>query len=333
MAMGLLGCVAGEPTSRSPSPGTTTASVVEHDPAARPRIVLVKPTGDAHENPTLQLDDDGHVWVFCNTHGPAENSSIFRSVRPYDVDEFEQVARTNFSYSQPWFVPNEGFLFLHTRYQGGRRLLHWMTSRDGREWSEPRPLAQIAQGHYQVSNYDGVGRVATAAVVVLGILWIPVMKEVSGGGLYQYLQSVQGYLAPPITAVFLLGMFWSRMNSRGAVWALAGGFIIGMLKLTAQAFFGKGKIENPAFLAAVGDFNFLYATGVLFIISALLMIVGSLTSEAPPAEKTEGLTYRSIRALHGEEISRSWDLGNKLMATAIVVLVLGLYLYFSFWLD
>lgn len=178
-----------------------------------------------------------------------------------------------------------------------------------------------------------VGRVATTVVVLAGILWIPVMKVISGGGLYQYLQSVQGYLAPPITAVFLLGLFWKRLNARGAVWALGGGFVLGMLKLTCQAFFGTGKIENPAFLAAIGDFNFLYATGVLFIISALLMIVGSLTSEAPPAEKTEGLTYRSIRALHGEEISRSWDLGNKLMATAIVVLVLGLYLYFSFWLD
>ncbi len=178
-----------------------------------------------------------------------------------------------------------------------------------------------------------VGRVATTVVVLAGILWIPVMKVISGGGLYQYLQSVQGYLAPPITAVFLLGLFWKRLNARGAVWALGGGFVLGMLKLTCQAFFGAGKIENPAFLAAIGDFNFLYATGVLFIISALLMIVGSLTSEAPPAEKTEGLTYRSIRALHGEEISRSWDLGNKLMATAIVVLVLGLYLYFSFWLD
>jgi SSS family solute:Na+ symporter len=167
----------------------------------------------------------------------------------------------------------------------------------------------------------------------LGILWIPVMKVISGGGLYQYLQSVQGYLAPPITAVFLLGLFYKRLNGRGAVWALAGGFVLGMLKLTCQAFFGAGKIESPAFLAAIGDFNFLYATGILFLISAALMIAGSLSSEPPPAHQTEGLTYKSIRALHGNEIRASWDLGNKLMATAILLLVGGLYLYFSFWLD
>jgi SSS family solute:Na+ symporter len=178
-----------------------------------------------------------------------------------------------------------------------------------------------------------VGRIATAVVVGLGILWIPVMKVISGGGLYQYLQSVQGYLAPPITAVFLLGLFWTRLNGRGAVWALAGGFVLGMAKLTCQALFGEGKIESPAFLAAIGDFNFLYATGVLFVASAALMIIGSLTSAPPPREKIEGLTYRSIRALHGDEIRASWDAGNKFMATLILVLVAGIYLYFSFWLN
>jgi SSS family solute:Na+ symporter len=178
-----------------------------------------------------------------------------------------------------------------------------------------------------------VGRIATAAVVVAGLLWIPVMKVISGGGLYQYLQSVQGYLAPPITAVFLLGLFWKRVNAQGAVWALAGGFILGMFKLTCQAFFGAGKIQNPAILAAIGDFNFLYATGILFAASMVLLVIGSLTSPAPPAEKTDGLTYGSIKAIAGEEISRSWDWGNKLMAGLILVLVLGIYIYFSFWLE
>nr|MBA3484047.1 BNR-4 repeat-containing protein [Pirellulales bacterium] len=126
----------------------------------RPRVVLIKPTDDAHENPTLQIDEAGHVWIFSNTHGPAGNSYIFRSTLPYSIDEFEEVLRTNFSYSQPHVVPGEGFLFLHTRYYSGRRL-HWMTSVDGREWSKPQPLAHIAQGHYQISQRH-VGRVATA---------------------------------------------------------------------------------------------------------------------------------------------------------------------------
>lgn len=178
-----------------------------------------------------------------------------------------------------------------------------------------------------------VGRVATTVVVGLGIIWIPVMQRVASGGLYQYLQSVQGYLAPPITAVFLLGLFWKRVNSAGATWGLAGGFVLGMIKLTIQTFYGKGKVENPAFLAAIGDFNFLYATGALLVASILIMIVASLATPPPDEVKIRGLTYGSIHHDAGDEIKKSWDAGNKFMAGLILLLVLGMYTYFSFWLK
>jgi SSS family solute:Na+ symporter len=178
-----------------------------------------------------------------------------------------------------------------------------------------------------------VGRVATAVVVAFGIIWIPVMAKISQGGLYVYLQSVQGYLAPPITAVFLLGLFWRRVNGPGAVWGLAGGFVLGIAKLTIQAWFGHGKLENPAWLAAVGDFNFLFATGVLLVASTVLMVVASLMTAPQPEEKLRGLTYGSIHHLAGEEIHKSWDFGNKLMAAIIFLAVLSMYLYFSFWLK
>ncbi|MBE2215793.1 MAG: sodium/solute symporter [Opitutaceae bacterium] len=178
-----------------------------------------------------------------------------------------------------------------------------------------------------------VGRFTTALIVVLGILWIPVMAKVSGGGLYQYLQSVQGYLAPPITAVFIIGMAWPRINSAGATWALVGGFILGIIKLTLQTFYGAGKIESPALLASIGDFNFLYATGALFLASAVILVVVSLLTAPPSREKTHGLTYGSIHQVYGAEIRESWDTGNKLLAGLILVLVLGMYTYFSFWLN
>ncbi|MCX6998168.1 MAG: sodium:solute symporter [Kiritimatiellaeota bacterium] len=180
-----------------------------------------------------------------------------------------------------------------------------------------------------------VGRIATATVVALGMIWIPVMAKVSGGGLYQYLQSVQGYLAPPITAVFLLGLFWKRVNATGAVWGLAGGFLLGMAKLTIQAFFGTGpgKISSPAFLAWIGDFSFLYATGLLFVASIVLIVAGSFTTPPPAPEKIKGLTYGSIHEEAADEIHKSWDAGNKLMAGIIVIAVLGMYLYFSLWLK
>jgi len=178
-----------------------------------------------------------------------------------------------------------------------------------------------------------VGRIATTVVVGLGIIWIPVMAKISQGGLYQYLQSVQGYLAPPITAVFFLGLFWKRINSNGATWGLAGGFVLGITKLLIQARYGAGKIEHPALLAAIGDFNFLYATGVLFALSALIMIIASLMTPPPPEEKIKGLTYGSIHHDAAAEIKASWDLPNKLMAGLILLFVGSMYLYFSFWLD
>jgi putative BNR repeat neuraminidase len=126
----------------------------------RPTILLNKKTEDAHDNPTLMLDDAGHLWIFSNAHGTSRPAYIHRSRQPFSIDAFERVLTTNFSYSQPWHLPGKGFLFLHTRYSKGRGL-HWMTSPDGRTWSEPQSLAHIAQGHYQISWRDG-SRLATA---------------------------------------------------------------------------------------------------------------------------------------------------------------------------
>ena len=126
----------------------------------RPTVLLNKHTDDAHDNPTLSIDTEGYLWIFSNAHGTSRPSYIHRSDRPYDVTAFERVAVTNFSYGQPWYVHDRGFLFLHTRYAPGR-CLHWMTSPDGRAWSEPRRLAAVGEGHYQISWQNGE-RVGTA---------------------------------------------------------------------------------------------------------------------------------------------------------------------------
>lgn len=174
-----------------------------------------------------------------------------------------------------------------------------------------------------------VGRVATCVVVGLGLLWIPVMPMISKGGLYQYLQSVQGYLAPPITAVFLLGLFCRRINGKGAVCGLGVGFGLGMLKLTIQAFFGKGKLMEPAFLASVGDFNFLYFSGVLFFIIAVLVVAVSYATEPPDSKHLEGLTHASIdKSL----VRSSWNKWDVINTVGVLGFVLTIYLYFSFWI-
>ena len=179
-------------------------------------------------------------------------------------------------------------------------------------------------------QYVTVGRLATLVVVFLGLLWIPIMPRISEGGLYQYLQNVQSYLAPPITAVFLLGLFNKRINNRGAVWGLSLGFILGFSKLVVQSLFGAGKMESPALLATIGDMNFLYFSGVLFLISVAVIVIASLSSGPPDQEKIKGLTFST---LDRAAVRASWNTKD-VVATAIVLgLVATLYIYFSFWVG
>lgn len=177
-----------------------------------------------------------------------------------------------------------------------------------------------------------VGRIATGFVVVLGIIWIPVMKLVSGGGLYQYLQSVQGYLAPPITATFLLGLFSRRINARGAFAGLTIGFAAGMLKLTLQALDGSGAFGDTGLLHAIGSYNFLYASGWLLLLSVVVVVGFSLTAPPPDAKQIEGLTYSAITPQQAAENRASWGTAEVLGTAGVLALVLGIYVYFSFWL-
>jgi SSS family solute:Na+ symporter len=179
-------------------------------------------------------------------------------------------------------------------------------------------------------RYVNVGRLATVVVVGLGLLWIPIMPRISEGGLYQYLQNVQQYIAPPITAVFLLGIFSNRINNRGATWGLAVGFALGMCKLAVQSLFGAGKIESPAALAAIGDFNFLYFSGVLFLICVIVIVAASLSGAPPDRDRIRGLTFST---LDRAAVRASWD-SKDIAATVVVLgLVALLYIYFSFWIG
>ncbi|MBN2274188.1 MAG: sodium:solute symporter [Bacteroidales bacterium] len=96
----------------------------------------------------------------------------------------------------------------------------------------------------QPKHYVTIGRIATATVVVLGVAWIPVMLGL-GKVLYEYLQGVQGLLAPAIASVFLLGVFWKRMTAKGAFWGMITGFGIGMFRLFLNIKYGLvGKVGS-----------------------------------------------------------------------------------------
>ncbi len=125
-----------------------------------PTVLMDKKTSDAHDNPVLSIDGDGHLLVFASSHGTGRPSYIFKSKKPYDIEAWDEVKKTNFSYPQPWYIEGKGFLFLETLYKQGRRFLFSQTSADGIHWPSPEMYAGIQEGHYQVSRAHG-SRVGT----------------------------------------------------------------------------------------------------------------------------------------------------------------------------
>lgn len=118
---------------------------------SRPVIVHdKKPVDDPHDNPSLNIDRDGYLWVFVSGRANARPGFIYRSVAPYDHSRFELIAQKTITYPQPWTIAGRGFLHLFTRYTKGREL-YWETSPDGRTWSETHKLAGMG-GHYQTSH-------------------------------------------------------------------------------------------------------------------------------------------------------------------------------------
>ncbi len=179
-----------------------------------------------------------------------------------------------------------------------------------------------------------VGRIATLIVVLAGLAWIPVMKLVDDGGLYQYLQSVQAYLAPPITAVFLLGLLWRGTTSAGAVAGLLIGFAIGFSKTIVQALYGasEDKINSPEVLAQLGDFNWLYFSSILFGICVVVILAVSAVTRRAEEEKIVGLTWGGGTEEDRRELRESWGAFDIVLTVLVIGLVLGMYGYFTFWL-
>jgi len=176
-----------------------------------------------------------------------------------------------------------------------------------------------------------VGRIATGVVVVLGILWIPIVRGFSGS-LYQYLQNIQAYIAPPITAVFLLGLFWKRINHYGALTGLIGGFTIGMTKLAIdtiqKTLVGSGS-SLQGILLQYANVNFLYFAPTLFLISVILMIVVSFATKEPSKKQLEGLCYATLTEKDKAESRASWTKLDVVLTVIVLLIIAAIMIYFS----
>jgi SSS family solute:Na+ symporter len=175
-----------------------------------------------------------------------------------------------------------------------------------------------------------VGRAATTAMVVIGLLWVPVIQ--GARGLYHYLQSVQGYLAPPIFAVFFLGIFSRRTNSQGCLSALIVGFLLGVIRLaidTPVELFHGFQYEAGSFLWIINHIYFQYYSLGIFIICAIVMIGVSGLTKAPAPGALEGLTYGTTSQEDRRQSRESWGWREVVASLGVLFAILGIYLYFS----
>lgn len=175
-----------------------------------------------------------------------------------------------------------------------------------------------------------IGRVATGVMVLIGLLWIPVIRN--GKGLYDYLQGVQAYLAPPIFVVFFLGVFWKRLNGPGCLAALIVGFLLGLFRLaidTPVKLLENFHYQEGSLLWIVNNMFFQYYSILILIVCAITMIVVSFVTKAPDYKAISGLTFGTVTAEHRAESRRSWGTVDLVASALVLVAIVAAYLYFT----
>ncbi|WP_425235436.1 sodium:solute symporter [Ulvibacterium sp.] len=170
------------------------------------------------------------------------------------------------------------------------------------------------------------GRIATFFVVGLGLLWIPIITTLSDG-LYEYLQNVQAYISPPIAAVFLLGIFYKRINANGAIATLIGGFIIGFSKLTLEIL--KSSFAEGSFLFTIADINWLVFGAYFFALCIAIAIGVSMFYPAPSQKQLAGLTFGTVTSQQKAENKNSYTVWDIIASVGVVLIVIYIMVSFS----
>jgi SSS family solute:Na+ symporter len=178
-----------------------------------------------------------------------------------------------------------------------------------------------------------VGRVATVIMVLIALAWIPVIR--GSRGLYDYLQGVQGYLAPPIFVVFFFGVFMKRLNAKGCLAALLVGFALGAFRLVVDTPVSlhlagfEGGYPEGSLLWIVNNIYFQYYSLLIFLVSMTVMIVVSYMTEPPPEASIRGLTF-GTESDEDRLLSRSsWNRTDVTSSVIVLLLILLAYIYFN----
>ncbi|XP_006875585.1 PREDICTED: sodium/glucose cotransporter 5 isoform X3 [Chrysochloris asiatica] len=140
-----------------------------------------------------------------------------------------------------------------------------------------------------------VGRLVIVVLIGVSVAWIPILQGSNSGQLFIYMQSVTSSLAPPVTAVFVLGIFWQRANEQGAFWGLMIGLAMGAGRLVLEFLYPAPPCGAPNTQPALlGSIHYLHFAIVLFVLSSAVVVAGSLLTPAPQEAQIENLTWWTL---------------------------------------
>jgi SSS family solute:Na+ symporter len=163
------------------------------------------------------------------------------------------------------------------------------------------------------------GVLASVVSVILGIL-IAIWLSRSGGGIFQYIQTLNAFFAPPFAAIFVLGILTRKVNSTGGILAIVGGFAVSLIIKATGALLSMPGWYYP----------FANQAAMAWIASILLCIIGSALHrgkvDPPPAERA---TLWDSAALLSEGLGEVWYKSVILWTAGFVVAILGAMFMFS----
>jgi len=164
-----------------------------------------------------------------------------------------------------------------------------------------------------------VGVWASVFTVLVGIL-IAIWLSAAGGSIFQYMQTLNAFFAPPFAAIFVLGLLTRRVNTTGALLAIVGGFAVEVALKLAGAFIGL-----PAWL-----YPFANQAAITWTASMLLCLIGSMLPNArnatPPAEV---VTLWDNAAVLREGLGSPWYQSVVLWTVGFFIAIVGAMFVFS----
>uniref|UniRef100_A0A2K5HK95 Sodium/mannose cotransporter SLC5A10 n=1 Tax=Colobus angolensis palliatus TaxID=336983 RepID=A0A2K5HK95_COLAP len=213
---------------------------------------------------------------------------------------------------------------------GERELL--LVGRTGIPSTPPAPQSHLSLLLMTAACLPPAHRLVIVALIGVSVAWIPVLQGSNSGQLFIYMQSVTSSLAPPVTAVFVLGIFWRRANEQGAFWGLMAGLVVGATRLVLEFLNPAPPCGEPDTRPSVlGSIHYLHFAVALFVLSGAVVVAGSLLT--PPPQGVQVSKWVTLALLHldpGLEARKHALWARVCGFNAILLMCVNIFLYAYF---